>query len=89
MFVKKEQWEEWRNHPVTQVLEETIRQRVEEAKEVLVQSSDPDFDRLVKGMVRAFYEIQEWKPNLIENEEETDEISTRDTGISSNPETAY
>lgn len=59
-----------------------VAERVNEAKDHIVISDDPDYDRLIKGMIRAFYEILEWKPELIDDEE-FDEVPTRDTGTQS------
>lgn len=52
---------------MTQVVREAIAKRVEEAKEHLVVSDNPEFDRIVKGMVRAYIEFLDPEP-LIELE---------------------
>ena len=80
--VNKEQVLEWLSHPVTLLQKEVVAERVSEAKEYIVVSDDPNYDRLIKGMIRAFYEILEWKPELT-TEEDIDEVQTRDTGTSS------
>ena len=73
--VSKEQWREWRDHPVTVVLGESIKIRVEEAKDQIVGSTDPDFDRFAKGMIWAFREVLEFEPDLT-LEESNVEIQT-------------
>lgn len=46
----------WRNHPVSQALIRAALSRVEEAKDQIVGSSDPDYDRILKGIVRGHSE---------------------------------
>ena len=81
--INKEQWLEWASHPVTLLQKEVTVERLSELKDSVIVSDDPDYDRLVKGMVRAFYEQLEWKPELTPEEEEEDEIPARDAGSSS------
>ena len=68
--VTKEEWLEWKNHPVTIAQNSAVRDRIEEATEQILGSFDPDFDRFLKGMVRAFNEVLEAKPDIIEEDNE-------------------
>ena len=60
---------EWRNHVVTLEVMAAIKERIEEAKEVLVSSNDPEYDRLLKGMIRAYKDLLDVKlddsPDLV------------------------
>ena len=72
--VSKEHWIEHQNHPVTKALKLAIYERITEAKDQIVASSDPDHDRFLKGMIWAFNEVLEAKLDLIDESEETDEV---------------
>jgi hypothetical protein len=51
--------------------------------EILSSSGSPEFDTFLKGMIRAFEEVLQAKPALLDDvfqEEETDEIPSRDVG---------
>jgi hypothetical protein len=54
--VTKEQLVAWRNHPVSQALIKAALSRIEEAKDQIVGSTDPDFDRIIKGVIRGHSE---------------------------------
>jgi hypothetical protein len=44
---------------------EAISQRIEETRDQLVDPhSDPDRDRILKGMLIAFYDVLEAKPEI-------------------------
>ena len=73
--VSKEQWLEWRDHPVTRVLNKSVDVRIDEAKEQIVGSTDPEFDRFAKGMSWAFREVLEFEPDLLQEESKV-EIQT-------------
>ena len=60
---------EWQENQITRLLKEVIEERIDEAKEKLVNSSDPEFDRVVKGMVLAFREVLDWEPQVEEDED--------------------
>ena len=64
---------QWENHPVTKALKGAIQERIDEAKDALVNSSDEEFDRFVKGMIRAFREVQAMEVTPLEEGE--DEVS--------------
>lgn len=82
--VSKQDWIEWRNHPVTENRDEAIKERIKELTEQILGSTDPEFDRFVKGMVWAYNEVLNTKPDFIDEELSEDEISTGDTGPSGN-----
>ena len=44
---------------MTLAVKEAIRERVSEAKDVIAMSSDPELDKLLKGMIRAFNDVLE------------------------------
>mgnify|MGYP001587215837 FL=1 len=75
----KEQILEWQNHPVTLALKEAVVQRINDCKDELSDpSSDNDRDRFLKGMIWAFQETLEAKPDL--EEETIDEIFSGESG---------
>ena len=82
--VNKEQWIEHQNHPVTRALKQAIYERIEEAKDQIGASSDPDDDRFLKGMIWAFNEVLEAKLDLTDESEDLNEISPGDTGTQGN-----
>ena len=59
--VTQEMFREWERNSVTKEFKEAIAARIEEAKMQLVNSDDPEFDRLVKGMIRAYWEVLDFK----------------------------
>ena len=67
--LSKDQWLEWRNSPVTDAVYLAVQNRMDEAKEIIVHSSDPDLDRVMKGMIRAFYEVLDLKPDFTVEED--------------------
>ena len=67
-FLTKEHLRQWREHPVTQLFMEVCKERIDEAKEVLVVSDDPDYDRKLKGMVIGYMEVLEWEPEVVDVE---------------------
>lgn len=76
MELNRELWLEWQNHPVTKANNEAILERIAEVKDQIVASTDADFDRFLKGMIWAFNEVLEAKPDLIDDEEETNEVQS-------------
>lgn len=50
---------QWKSHPVTKLLNEAIQERIEDAKEQLVASSNYEFDQFVRGMIKAFRDVLE------------------------------
>lgn len=57
--VNQELFREWRSHPVTEALMASLKERIEEGKLQIVNSNDPEYDRIVKGMVRAYQDVLE------------------------------
>lgn len=56
-LINREQKQEWLRSPVTEAFFIAVQNRVTEAAEQVLGSSDPDFDRFVKGMIHAYREI--------------------------------
>lgn len=69
--MNKSQFSEWKSHPVTEALNNAVDDRINELKERLVNSFDPEEDRFLKGMIRAFREILQIEPEDL-GEDETD-----------------
>lgn len=56
-------------------MQEAIRERIAEAKVELSQpSNDREYDLVIKGMIRAFDEMLDIRPDIFEGEENKDEI---------------
>ena len=72
----RQQVREWLDNPVTQMLREVMKERIEEAKEVLVYSDDPSLDPVIKGMARGFEEVLEWEPEVVDAEVQGTESRT-------------
>ena len=67
-MVTKEHILEWMAHPVTKVLHEMLKERIEDGKQLLVSSDDPDLDRKMKGLVIGYNDVLEWEPEAIDAE---------------------
>lgn len=67
----KDEFNEWRLHPVTKELIEYISDQISQAKETLAQDAgiNPLADRDLVGGVAAFREVLEWQPEF----EDTDD----------------
>lgn len=78
--VSKELWEEWASHPVTEAVRLAIKDRIGDSKDEIVNSTNPDFDRFLKGMIWAFNEVLDFKPDFTEESEDVDEVSSGDAG---------
>ena len=59
--VSREEFVQWRESAVTKEIFNIIENRIEDAKEILsVQAGlEPDQDRLLVGMIKAFNEVLE------------------------------
>lgn len=59
MQVTKNEFLEWKSSYVTKQFLEAIQNRIEETKEILAISAglEPDNDRYLVGMIRAFNEV--------------------------------
>ena len=79
--VSKEQWIEWKSHPVTRALKEASKERIEEIKDQIVASTDPDYDRFLKGMIWAYNEVSQAKPDLIDEGDLEDEVQAGDVSL--------
>lgn len=82
-------WQEWVQNPVTREVVLSLKDRIEEAKDQIVfnYSNAREFDVYVKGMIRAFSEVVEVLTSAGDRTQATevnDEVSTGDTGTSSN-----
>ena len=75
-MLSKEQLRQWREHPVTQLFYEVCKERIDEAKEVLAVSDDPDYDRKVKGLIHGYNEVLEWEPEVVDAEVQGTESRT-------------
>lgn len=63
----KEMWAEWRSHPVTSNLYDALEERIEDGKEELANCDvDPQRDLIIRGMIRAFREVIDIKPDFSE-----------------------
>ena len=57
----REMIEEWRDHPVTERLLLTVKERKEGAiSEVMGSANSSDFDNLVKGLFKGLTEVEDW-----------------------------
>lgn len=74
-MVNKEHLQEWRDHPITEMLVEVIKERIGEGLEALAASDDPDLDRKIKGMIHGFREVLEWEPEVVINVEDQESES--------------
>jgi hypothetical protein len=70
--VNKELFREWKNHPVTKAMEVAVVNRVEEAKEALVNRQAPD--EWVRGMIHAFREVLAIEFDEVKEKEDEDEV---------------
>lgn len=61
--VTKEEWIEWKNHPVTKAFYEAVEIRVEESKDLLSYSAGVDQaqDNYWRGFIGAYREMLEFK----------------------------
>lgn len=60
---------EWRDHPVTLAVNEAIQGRINDSKESIVNSTDPEYDRFLKGMIWAFREVLDAQPDFLITED--------------------
>lgn len=68
LVLTAEQVRRWTEDPITQLLYEVLKERIDEAKEILVLSDDPDADRRIKGMVVGYEDVLEWQPEVVDAE---------------------
>jgi hypothetical protein len=77
--LRQDEWVEWLAHPATLALKRAVATRIEEiAEQILGNRDDPSYDTFLKGMVRAYREFLEAKPDMMDDEilekGETDEV---------------
>jgi hypothetical protein len=76
--LSKDEWQAWRDHPVTLALKAAIQERVQDhLKELSDLGSSPERDLVLKGMIKAFQRVLEASPaddDLITMELFTDEV---------------
>ena len=78
-MLNKEQWLEWQNHPVTRDLKAAIHERTQEGHIRILHSTDSQFDQTAKGIILGLQEVLDWQPEFYIDEEDTDEVSERNT----------
>lgn len=76
MQVRKSDFVEWKNHPVTHAVAESIAQIVEVEMAYLIgrRSSKPEDDQWIKGFVNGVKALLDWEPDFIE--EDNNDIET-------------
>lgn len=73
--VTQEDWLQWVNHPVTVEIQKAVRERIQESKDQLADpNSDADRDRFLKGMIWAFGEVLDAKPEISIEEKLFDDV---------------
>lgn len=55
--VSREKFQEWLENHVTRAHQEAVRRRIDEIKEQILASRDPEYDNFLKGMAWAFNEV--------------------------------
>jgi hypothetical protein len=65
----KEDWLVWKSDPITKMFYEACEERIEDAKELLVNSAglEPTQDNFYRGFVYAYREMQDFR---VEDEEQ-------------------
>lgn len=61
MLVDKNEFQQWKENPVTKEVFEVIKGRIEDAKDILASNAgeEPVTDRYLVGMIRAFNEVMD------------------------------
>lgn len=67
-MISKEHVLQWTDHEVTKALREVIKERIDELKDLLVSSDDPDLDRKVKGIIIGYNDVLDWQPEVVDAE---------------------
>ena len=75
----REQLQSWQENQVTQEQSKVIQDRIVEVAEEILTSRDGQYDLYLKGMVRAFREILDWDPEVVDEEIVEDEVQSRNT----------
>jgi glucose-6-phosphate dehydrogenase assembly protein OpcA len=73
-IITKEEWTEWKQNNVTRAFFEAARQRVEDCKEILVQSAglEPGQDRFYVGFAAAYNEMPSFHIEDLDEEDNED-----------------
>jgi len=73
MNISREEYLEWKKHPVTAEFREYVRQAIKDSTDVLVAGAGEDskLDRFLVGGISAFNDCLDWQP--IEEEDEHSE----------------
>ena len=61
MSISKELVQDWKNHPVTEAVNQAIRNRIEEGRDALEVTNEAETAAVVRGMIRAFRDILDIK----------------------------
>ena len=75
-MLKKEQVVDWVANPVTRLLSQAVQERVNELKEELVLQTNEGLATVIRGQIMAFRAVLDWKPEVEEDQEETDEVQS-------------
>ena len=68
--LNKEQVSQWQKNDVTAGLKDAIVERMDGIMGEIVESGDPAYDAMLKGMIRAFREVLVWEPETTESDDE-------------------
>ena len=75
-MLKKEQVVDWVANPVTRLLSQAVQERVNELKEELVLQTNEGLATVIRGQIMAFRAVLDWKPEVEEDQEKTDEVQS-------------
>jgi len=69
-MITKEEWVEWKTHPVTRGFFQACEERREDTKELLIAQAglDPDSDNFYRGFAAAYKEMQEFTIEGLEDD---------------------
>lgn len=70
--VSPDQWRAWRENPVTKLLAGEIQRKVKEGLNLILSSTDSEFDKIAKGKIFGYQDILEWEPDF-EGESQADD----------------
>lgn len=72
MICTKEEFAEWKGHPVTKALFEHMRSLISDSKDTLGSNAgqNPLADRDLVGGISALTDVLEWQPDIIDEEHE-------------------
>lgn len=51
-----------------------MKERIEEFKDLLISSDDPDLDRKVKGIVIGYNDVLDWQPEVVDAEVQREDV---------------